>query len=118
LQGYLPADILATACSHIATQVAKALTLLPRYEQEHRMLVTGGGAHNDFLMNCIAGKLLEKHMKVKMETISSETIEFKEAISFAFLGLLCLRGEVNVSRTTTGATKDSVSGSLHWPIRR
>jgi len=44
-----------------------------------------------------------------------QILDFKEALIFAFLGVLRMRGEINVLRSVTGATKDSCSGVIHWP---
>lgn len=71
-----------------------------------KVLLTGGGAHNTFLRSRIAvhagGAVLSK--------AEDEIIDFKEALIFGFLGVLRVRGEVNVLRDVTGAVTDSISG--------
>jgi anhydro-N-acetylmuramic acid kinase len=42
----------------------------------------------------------------------SETVKFKEAIVFGFLGVLRVRKEVNCLKSVTGASRDSSSGVM------
>jgi len=71
-----------------------------------KVLLTGGGAHNTFVRNRIAahagGATLVK--------ADDQIINFKEALIFAFLGVLRVRGQVNVLRDVTGAVTNSCSG--------
>jgi anhydro-N-acetylmuramic acid kinase len=97
-------DKLNTFTKHIATQVAHALTV-----KKGKMLITGGGAYNDFLIEQIQEEL------PKMEIIipDNKILEFKEALIFGLLGVLKLRGEINVLSSVTGATKDHSSGIIY-----
>ena len=71
------------------------------------MLITGGGVFNDFLVQCI-------RMKTHAEIIVPDplTINFKEAMIFAFLGVLRYREEVNCLGSYTGASRDNIGGSV------
>ena len=73
-----------------------------------KLLVTGGGAYNDFLIE------RTRHFLPEIEIIipSPEILEFKEALIFALLGVLKLRGEINVLSSVTGAKKDHSSGNI------
>ncbi|KAH3835253.1 anhydro-N-acetylmuramic acid kinase-like [Dreissena polymorpha] len=116
---YIVVDLLRTCTEHVASMVAKACleaknslaTALPG--NAPTVLITGGGALNKFLMENIR-QLIEVQGLVVQE-VDEETINFKEALIFAFLGMRCLLGVENVFRETTGARKDSVSGSIHRP---
>lgn len=97
-------DALRTFCEHIAFQIAKSLNDKPK----GKLLVTGGGTYNSFLMNCI--RRLVKHEVIVPD---QKTIEFKEALIFGFLGVLRMRKEINCLRSVTGAFTDSCSGAVH-----
>ena len=97
-------DQLATVTVHIAKRLAETLNTLPG----KTALVTGGGAKNRFLINSIK-KLTNKQIIIPEEGI----IDFKEAIIFAFLGLLRLRTESNSLQSVTGARCDSIGGAIY-----
>ena len=96
-------DMLRTVCEGIAIEVGVSLPKTGRLS----MLTTGGGALNKFLVEMIRQKLPDR---VKVVVPSRETIEFKEALIFAFLGVLRLRNEINVLGSVTRARRDSCSG--------
>jgi anhydro-N-acetylmuramic acid kinase len=103
-------DLLHTATLHIARQLTKDLQqLLPT---EGKVLVTGGGAFNIFLMEEVA-RLADGQFH--LETPSSDLVQFKEALVFAFLGMRHLQGLPNCLASVTGARHDSVGGSLWMP---
>ena len=97
-------NTLRTIYEHIAVQIGK--TFLPPGEG----LVTGGGAFNTFLMERI------KHYSgVRLVIPEKVIVSCKEALIFAFLGLLRERGEINCLSSVTGAKKDSCCGIIHLP---
>lgn len=95
-------DKLYTVCKHIAYQVNNSLS------ETKSMLITGGGAHNGFLTKAIQMETL-----TDISIPNSTLIDFKEALIFAFMAVLKMRGEVNCLATATGATKDSSSGVIN-----
>ena len=97
------ADIMNTFTEHIAYQTQVALPI-----KKGKLLVTGGGAYNNFLI-----ERMQFHLP-KMEIIipDNKTLEFKEALIFALLGVLKLRNENNVLSSVTGALKDHSSGII------
>ena len=98
-------DKLFTFCEHIAMQIS-AVTK----NRNGRMLITGGGAYNDFLLSRI-----RHHSNLQIVIPSKTIIEFKEALIFAFLGVLRWRNEVNCLKSVTGATRDSSGGAIYQP---
>ena len=94
-------DLLATATEHIAHQIVKSTDNL----EKSKMLVTGGGAKNNFLIERICS--LSKHEIVIPDVMITD---FKEALIFAFLGVLKMEGKINVLSSVTGASSDSSSG--------
>lgn len=97
-------DLLHTFCEHVAIQIARATDV----KQTKKMLVTGGGAYNDYLIERI--QTLSKHELIIPD---KKTIEFKEALIFAFLGVLRMRNEVNCLKSVTGARMDNVGGAVY-----
>jgi anhydro-N-acetylmuramic acid kinase len=99
-------DLMRTMVEHIATQIAKSVENLPA----GNILVTGGGAYNRFLI-----EQLSKRCKHQISIPDSLTINFKEAIVFAFLGVLRYQNEINCYKSVTGAFEDSCTGVIHFP---
>ena len=99
-------DKLHTFTEHVALQIALALP-----NKNGNLFITGGGAYNDFLVERI-----QYHLpKMKIIIPPTKILEFKEALIFALLGVLKLRGEINVLSSVTGAKKDHSSGTIYSP---
>jgi anhydro-N-acetylmuramic acid kinase len=94
-------DLLNTLSNHIANQISNNLKDLDK------VLVSGGGAYNDYLIDLIRSK-------TDSEIIipSKDIIEFKEALIFAFLGVLRYLNINNCYSSVTGASKDHCSGKI------
>lgn len=93
---------LATAYEHIAIQIANSLNI-----KEGKVLLTGGGALNTYLIELIKSKT---HCDIVIP--SKSIIEYKEALIFAFLGILRLLEKINTLASVTGAKCDSSGGSV------
>ncbi|MCS6981922.1 MAG: anhydro-N-acetylmuramic acid kinase [Flavobacteriales bacterium] len=107
-----PEDMLHTYCRHLAGRVAAELKAYGR-KAIKRILVTGGGAHNTFLMQCLVDALGSEGYQV--EVPPPLLINFKEAFVFAFLGLLRWLGRPNSLALATGAKTDSSGGAVYLP---
>jgi anhydro-N-acetylmuramic acid kinase len=94
---------LRTVTEHIATQIAAIINSLPI----GNMLVTGGGAKNKYLIETLKSKL-----STQIVIPESQIIDFKEAMIFAFLGVLRWRNEINTLSSVTGADRDCCGGSI------
>jgi anhydro-N-acetylmuramic acid kinase len=103
-------DKLRTAVEHIAIQITNAVNS-PFTIRNSSLLVTGGGTYNKFLVERIAF-----HSKCKIIIPDDKTIQFKEAMAFAFLGTLKMRGEINILKSVTGAKRNSSGGRIYFPI--
>lgn len=99
-------DILRTFVEHIAFQIAACLETSSTSE----ILLTGGGTFNSFLV-----ERLRVHATCQFILPKKEIIDFKEALIFALLGALKLRGEINVLASVTGAKMDHSSGRIYEP---
>lgn len=97
-------DVLRTFAEHVALQIFRSI------ENTGNVLITGGGAYNEFLISRIK-KLSDNEVVIP----SKEIIEYKEALIFALLGVLRLRGEVNCLSSVTGAKYNHSSGKIFIP---
>lgn len=100
-------DKLRTFTRHIARQIA--VILKDKGAQNRKLLITGGGAYNTYLVNSLSGLLPNTDIVVPDDS----TIQYKEALIFALLGVLRLRGEVNVLGSVTGAPEDHCAGYVY-----
>jgi anhydro-N-acetylmuramic acid kinase len=103
------ANKMATISLHIAQQIAKVINA----ENIDNVLVTGGGAYNKILV-----KNIQTLTKTKIEIPDALTINYKEALIFAFLGVLRVRNEINILKSVTGAVSNSIGGALHGNFSR
>jgi len=106
-------DALATYVEHIATQISKSLNLLKQIfsgKEELSLLITGGGAHNRFLIDSINNKVSSEGIKCIIP--SDKLVDYKEALIIALMGALRWREDINVLHTVTGASKDSINGAV------
>jgi anhydro-N-acetylmuramic acid kinase len=53
--------------------------------------------------------------EIKIIIPTNKILEFKEALIFALLGVLKLRGEINTLSSVTGAKSDHSSGYIYTP---
>ena len=98
---YKTEDILHTFCEHIAMQIGKHLN-------NKKVLFTGGGVYNQYLMSRI-----RHYSNAEIIIPSKKIIDYKEALIFAFLGVLRNRNEVNCLQSVTGAIRDNCGGEIH-----
>lgn len=103
LKNEIPKNILTTYTEHIAQQIAKVFN----EHQLQKVLVTGGGTLNSYLIE----KIREKS-KAEIIIPKEELINFKEALIFAFMGVLRTLNEVNVLCSATGSSHDHSSGVM------
>ena len=94
-------DLLNTLSNHIANQISNNL------KDIDKVLVTGGGTYNDYLIDIIRSRT-DSEIIIPSKNI----IEFKEALIFAFLGVLRYLNINNCYSSVTGASKDHCSGKI------
>jgi anhydro-N-acetylmuramic acid kinase len=103
-------DALATASAHIAWSIAHGLRMAdaPR----GKSLLSGGGARNAHLVRQLRQIAPEWDWIVATDDI----LESKEALAFAYLGLLRLRQEPNVLASYAGGQNDGCDGTVFGKI--
>ena len=103
-------DALRTYTEHIVIQICEAIPNLPLTTHHSRILVTGGGAFNSFLVEHL--KEVLEQIKIEMILPGGDLVKYKEAMIMAFIGVLRWRQEYNILSSVTGAARDSISGAL------
>ncbi len=106
-------NILRTYTEHIANQICSQLKneVLLNNSKNSKILITGGGVYNTFLIERLKEKL--DQINVEITIPDKKTIEFKEALIFAYLGLQTLKHQVNTIQSVTKAIKPVIGGSIH-----
>lgn len=99
-------DKLRTMVAHITEQISQVISM----KGQKKLLLTGGGAHHDFLVNELRNQLAMKQVEVVLP--ENMLIDYKEALVMALMGTLRWREEVNVMASVTGAARSSIGGAL------
>ena len=104
-----PEDKMKTFVDHIGFQIGKSIDQIAGNNGSgKRVLVTGGGAFNHVLMDHI-----RTHSDASFDIPDAQLVKFKEALIFALMGVLRVENQVNIKKSYTGASSDSVSGALN-----
>ena len=104
-------DLLRTYVEHIVVQIKNAiLNLTNRKAAQNKLLVTGGGAFNTFLIKRLRSQL--EQVGVDVIIPDEKLVKYKEALIMGFIGVLRWRQEYNVMSSVTGASRDSIGGAL------
>lgn len=93
-------DLMATYVEHIVQQLYGNIN--------GDVLITGGGVFNKYLIERLLSNLTNHKIFIPQPKI----INYKEALIFAFLGVLRERKEINTLSSVTGAIKDSCGGLI------
>ncbi|WP_449388102.1 anhydro-N-acetylmuramic acid kinase [Chryseobacterium lineare] len=96
-------DLLATFTEHISHQISKVFN---EYQLSN-ILFTGGGTYNQYLIEKIKAKT-----NAKIIIPEKEIIDYKEALIFAFMGILRMNNKINVLASSTGSSCDHSSGII------
>jgi anhydro-N-acetylmuramic acid kinase len=117
------ADQLRTYVEHIAVQISKAFSNKNKEKEtigrqrltdgdasNQKLLVTGGGAFNTFLIKTLKAHL--HPMNIEIEIPDASIVKYKEALAMALIGVLRWRQEYNVLSSVTGAERDSIGGAV------
>jgi anhydro-N-acetylmuramic acid kinase len=95
-------DKLSTFCEHVAVQIGSHI-------KSGKVLLTGGGAFNKYLVERMSAKAPQCEYIVP----DSLTVNFKEALIFAFLGALYVYDIPSCLKSVTGAKYDNIGGALY-----
>jgi len=104
-------DALRTYVEHIVFQIAASIRNSEiAGSTDQRLLATGGGAFNTFLINRLQEEL--QPLGVSVVVPDEKLVNFKEALVMALIGVLRWREEYNVLASVTGAQRNSIGGAL------
>jgi len=106
------ADALRTYVEHVAVQIKNAVQSVITGEPVNgvKLLVTGGGAFNGFMVQQINLHLQETGITAVVP--DKQLVNYKEALVMALIGVLRWREEYNVLASVTGAARNSINGAL------
>lgn len=99
-------EALRTIAEHISLQLAASFDT----HNVQNVLISGGGAKNNFLIDLLRSKTSAR-ITIPKESI----IDFKEALIFGFLGALYSLGLPNSLASVTGSNQDIIGGAFHLP---
>jgi anhydro-N-acetylmuramic acid kinase len=104
-------DLLATLCTFTGWSVARAVSGLSLSPDV--IYLSGGGVYNRRLVQELAAALepMPVHNIAELG-VDPDTLE---AVSFALLGYLCVRGQPLDLRGATGSQRPAILGRLTWP---
>ncbi len=115
-------DSMKTYVEHIAVQIKNAIRSLLRNNNSlaeanlqlktgnWKLLSTGGGTFNNFLVERIKDNL--KELNIEVIVPNENLIKYKEAVVMALVGVLRWREENNVLSSVTGASRNSIGGAV------
>lgn len=102
-------DRMKTLVAHIGNQIGKNIEALSDGNGTgKKVLVTGGGALNETLLDHIRAAT-----DADIEVPDAGLLHFKEALIFGLLGVLRIENTFNTASAYTGAKRDSIGGALH-----
>jgi anhydro-N-acetylmuramic acid kinase len=97
-------DMLATFTEHASLQIGSAVK-----GWTGTMLVTGGGAWNNFLI-----ERLRNHCDLELIIPDEHIVNYKEAVIFGLLGVMYEYGIPNPLHNVTGASRPSIAGCRYF----
>lgn len=107
-------DQLRTAVEYITQSISLQCQHIATHRDENlSILITGGSAHNSFLIECLKSHLEQAGIDTKLP--DTDIIDFKEAILIGLCGLLRLIEVPNALGSVTGASQDTVNGGIYLP---
>jgi anhydro-N-acetylmuramic acid kinase len=106
-------DALRTYVAHIAYQISMSIAqhVQDFSSSSYRLMITGGGAFNGFLVDEIR-KYVER-FQVEIIIPDAGLVAYKEALIMGLCGVLRWREETTTFASVTGASRDSVGGAIY-----
>lgn len=103
-------DLIRTLTEFTAWSIAENIRLFS--DNNGTLVASGGGIHNNTLMNLLKSEL--KHFKIVKSDEIGINSSLKEAIAFAFLAYLTASGLPGNLPSVTGANRETVLGGIFF----
>jgi anhydro-N-acetylmuramic acid kinase len=103
-------DAMCTYVEHICLQIKKSLQPYFSNSEIKKLMITGGGGFNTFLIERLSKNLQEINFEIYIP--EEKVVKYKEALIMALLGILRWREQYTVLASVTGATQNSIGGAL------
>lgn len=106
------ADKLRTYTEHVVMQIVYSIQKLSTNNdiRNVKLLATGGGTFNTFLVKRFAEAL--QAFAIQVVVPEATIINYKEALIMGLIGVLRWREEYNVMQSVTGARRNSIGGAV------
>ncbi len=112
-------DKLHTFCRFLAEEIHEVLLQMAQAQrlaaQPIKVLVSGGGTHNHFMMQCLREYSQSAIYPLGFEAAAPQLADFKEAAMVALAALHRLLGQPNALAAATGASHNTINGALYLP---
>lgn len=102
------ADQLATVTEFIASAIGTQIQSLCKPAAEMQLFITGGGAHNLYLIERITSHIAPIQCVLPERTV----MDFKEAMLMSVCGMLRILHIPNAFASVTGASQDTINGKI------
>jgi anhydro-N-acetylmuramic acid kinase len=106
-------DAIRTYTEHISAQIKNSVAGLINNKplaESRKLVVTGGGALNIFMVEQLKKDLLP--LRIEVIVPDKKLVNYKEAMVMALMGVLRWREEYNVFSSVTGSVRNSIGGAL------
>jgi anhydro-N-acetylmuramic acid kinase len=104
------ADALRTYTEHIVQQIVYSINKVNDQPSNKKLLTTGGGTFNNFLIEKLSDAL--KIFNIDVVVPDENLIKYKEALIMGLLGVLRWREQDTVMKSVTGAKRSSIGGAV------
>lgn len=109
LDNYQAVDVQATLCQFTASSIAQAIA--PSAGAGSRLIVCGGGVHNQTLMRMLKQSL--PSIDVMPSDALGVSADYVEAMAFAWLATKTIAGEAIDMTRITGASRPAILGGIY-----
>ncbi len=101
-------DILATGYDFVSDLIADSI--MNELDEKSKIMFTGGGAHNNYLMDLIISKVTNN---IQIHMPEKTIIDYKECLLMAYLGYLYLKNIPSTIPSSTNSRETVMAGAYY-----